>query len=56
MIDWSEMRPKRPPTRKERGRYQRWVRYLKDSRLTEEDIHQRAANFAEKGWEPDGNK
>jgi hypothetical protein len=53
MIDWSKMKPVREPTRKERGRYQRWVKYLKDSKLSEQQIHERAARLAEQGREPD---
>jgi hypothetical protein len=53
MIDWSHMKPASQPTRKERGRYQRWVKYLKDSRLTEEQIHERATRLTEQGREPD---
>jgi hypothetical protein len=48
-IDFSSLRPKRQPTRRERGLYQRWVAYLKDSRLTEDEIHSRAAAFTEQG-------
>lgn len=53
MIDWSDMRPDRKPTRKERGRYQRWVKYLSDSKLTEQQIHERAARLTEQGREPE---
>lgn len=52
MIDWSSMRPVRQPTRKEKGRYQRWVKYLTDSKLTQEQIHERATRLAEQGREP----
>lgn len=41
------------PSQKERGRYQRWVKYLKDSRLTEEQIHERAARLTEQGRDPE---
>lgn len=51
-IDFSSLRPVRKPTRKERGRYQRWVKYLSDSRLSEDEIHNRAAQFAAQGREP----
>lgn len=46
-VDFSSMRRQRQPTRRERGLYQKWVRYLKNSRLTEDEIHRRAASFAE---------
>ena len=52
MIDWSSMRPSRQPTRKEKGRYQRWVKYLTDSKLTQEQIHERATRLTEQGREP----
>jgi len=52
-IDFSDLRPKpRKPTRKERGRYQRWVKYLSDSRLSVAEIHNRAAWFTKEGEEP----
>lgn len=41
------------PTRKERGRYQRWLKYLKDSKLNEEQIHERATRLTEQGRDPD---
>ena len=47
-IDWSEMQPRRKPTRKERGLYRAWVKYLKDSRLDASEIHKRAAENAER--------
>lgn len=53
MIDWSDMRSVRKPTRKERGRYQRWVKYLKESKLSEEQIHERAARLTEQGRDPE---
>jgi hypothetical protein len=53
MIDWSKMKPTREPTRKEKGRYQRWVKYLKDSKLSEQQIHERAARLTEQGRDPD---
>ena len=52
IIDFSEMSPLRRPTKKEKARYQRWVKYLKDSKLSEEQIHERAARFTEQGREP----
>lgn len=42
----------RPPTRKERARFARWVKYLKNSRLSESQIYSRAASFSEQGLEP----
>jgi hypothetical protein len=47
MIDWSDMQTRRKPTRKERGMYQAWVKYLKDSRLSPDEVHKRAARFTE---------
>ncbi len=49
-VDWSEM--KRKPTRKEKARYRRWVKYLTNSRLSHDEIHSRATTFAERGEEP----
>lgn len=44
MIDFDNLRPKRAPTRKEKALYFKWVKYLKNSRLSEDEIHQRAAS------------
>lgn len=49
----SEQRPARKPIQKERGRYQRWLKYLKDSKLTEEQIHERATRLTDQGRDPD---
>jgi len=46
-VDFSTLRKVRQPTRRERGLYQQWVRYLKDSRLSDDEIHARAAQAAE---------
>lgn len=46
-VDFSTLRKVRQPTRKERGLYQQWVRYLKDSSLSDDEIHARAAQAAE---------
>lgn len=46
-IDFSSMRRRRQPTRRERALYQKWVRYLKNSRLTDDEVHRRAASFTE---------
>ena len=48
VINFSSLRPAREPTRKERALYQRWIAYLKDSRLSEDEIHRRAADFTAK--------
>jgi hypothetical protein len=53
MIDWSEMRPIRKPTLKENAKYRRWVAYLKNSRLTLDEIHKRAGEYTERGMNPD---
>lgn len=37
----------------EKTRYQRWVRYLKDSKLTEAQIHERATRLTEQGRDPE---
>lgn len=52
-IDWSDLKPKlRKPTKKERARYHKWVKYLSDSRLSKEEIYRRAAQFTEQGKDP----
>lgn len=52
-IDFSDMAPKkRKPTRKERARYRRWRKYLKDSRLSTQEQHSRAAQFTAQRKEP----
>lgn len=49
-IDFSGLKPKkRKPTRKEAARYKRWVKYLSDSRLSEDEIHSRAKAFTKRG-------
>lgn len=52
-IDFSDMRNVRKPNKKERGRYERWVKYLLDSKLSPEQIHERAARLTEQGREPE---
>lgn len=52
MIDWSSFAPVRQPTRKERGRYQEWRIYLKNSRLGVDEQHRRATIYAESGEIP----
>jgi hypothetical protein len=41
------------PASSQKLRYQRWVKYLKDSKLTEQQIHERATKLAEQGRDPD---
>lgn len=41
------------PTQKERDRYQRWVKYLKSSKLTEAQVHERATRLTEQGRDPE---
>lgn len=54
MIDWSDMKPmKRKPTKKERALFNRWVTYLKDSRLPESEIYSRAASYTEQQLKPE---
>jgi hypothetical protein len=52
-IDWSSVKPTRKPNKKELNRYQRWVKYLKDSKLTQEEIHKRAIRLTEQNRDPD---
>ena len=44
-IDFDSLLQKRTPTRKEAALYRRWVTYLKDSKLSEDEIHRRASQF-----------
>lgn len=51
-VDFSDLRHSRKPTKKERGRYKAWVKYLKNSKLSEEEIYRRAEIFALQGRSP----
>jgi hypothetical protein len=42
----------REPTRKEIKSYNKWKKYLSDSRLSQEAIESRARSFAEQGRNP----
>jgi hypothetical protein len=49
MIDWSGMLKVRKPNRKERRLYRQWFKYLSEgNKLSEETIHARAAQAAER--------
>lgn len=37
----------------QRKLYQRWVKYLTGSKLTEQQVHERATRLAEQGRSPD---
>ena len=37
--------PSRNPTRKEMASFNKWVKYLSDSRLSKDEIYSRAASF-----------
>lgn len=39
--------PTREPTKREFKNYNKWLRYLKDSRLSESEVYSRAANLAQ---------
>ena len=46
-IDWSDLKPKtRKPTKRERALYNKWRKYLSDSKLSIDEQHIRAAAFA----------
>jgi len=47
--------PPKKRTKKEVARYRRWVRYLKDSKLSEEEIHKRAAAFTQQKRDPEND-
>lgn len=49
MIDWSDHIPKTKPTRRQVGLFNAWVKYLKDSKLTRDEVYRRAASLAESG-------
>lgn len=51
-VDFDSLRTKRKPTRREAARYRRWVKYLKDSRLGDNEIHRRAASLTQQGKDP----
>ena len=40
------------PTPKDRGRLERWVKYLTNPRLTQEQIHERATQLTKAGRDP----
>lgn len=48
-VDFSAIAPTRAPTRREASLYRAWRAYLRDSRLTPDEQHRRAAHFAEQG-------
>lgn len=49
-VDFSDFAPRsRKPTKKQTALYKKWRRYLADSRLTVEEQHRRAAQFASQG-------
>jgi hypothetical protein len=50
-INWPK-EPTRKPTKKEMARYNKWVTYLKDSRLSTSEIYSRAAQLAASGKDP----
>lgn len=52
-IDFSSLRPvKRQPTKKEAALYRRWVQYLSNSKLSEDEIHKRAEYYTVLGEQP----
>jgi hypothetical protein len=46
-LDWSEVVPKKKPTKQQIKLYRGWYKYLRNSRLTEEDVIMRAKHYAE---------
>lgn len=48
-LDWSDHIPKSKPTRRQVGLFNAWVKYLKDSKLTKDEVYRRAASLAESG-------
>jgi hypothetical protein len=47
MLDWSKVAPLKQPTKKQASLYRQWVKYLRDSKLTENEIQRRAKYYAE---------
>jgi len=43
----------RQPTKKERNLYKRWIKYLSDSNLNEEEIKKRASTYTLNGEKPE---
>ena len=52
IVDFSDLQPVRKPTKKEKARYRRWLRYLSDSKLSKQEIHARAESFTLQGKDP----
>lgn len=46
MLDFNHLRVKRQPTKVQEKLYRKWVKYLKNSRLSEDQIHERASHYA----------
>lgn len=44
--------PKKSPTKKQMRLFNRWVAYLSDSKLSQDEIYNRAAKYAEQGLKP----
>ena len=50
-LDWSDVVPKKKPTKKQVGLYYAWKKYLTDSRLPKDEIERRAKYNAENNRE-----
>lgn len=44
--------PVRQPTKKEMARFNKWVKYLSDSKLSKSQVYERAAIYAARGENP----
>ena len=44
--------PSRQPTKKEKARFKKWAKYLSDSKLTQNQIYERAASYSDSGRSP----
>jgi len=52
MVDWSEIDTIKP-TKRQKNLYYRWKAYLKDSKLSTDEIERRSRQWAEFGHVPD---
>lgn len=50
-LDWSKVAPPRQPTKKQIKLYRGWKRYLKNSRLHDDEVEERAKHHAENNRE-----
>lgn len=49
-VNFDSLRKRRQPTRKEAANYRKWAKYLSNSKLSEDEVHRRAADLAGRGF------